>query len=81
MYLNTGGQNVIRAEKPQLVLLISVLSFRGRNLTDLLDTLKPIRVSSELVSQTGRIVGELSGDEPNSRGELSSEERDETESH
>ena len=58
--------------------LVALLHFRGRNLPDLLDTLEPIRVGFELVSQTGGIVGKLSCDEPNSRGELRSEERGKT---
>ena len=64
------------SELRNLNLLVTLL--RGRNLPDLLDTLEPIRVGFELVSQTGGIVGKLSCDEPNPRGELSSEERGKT---
>ena len=71
---------MVRVEEPKLNLhvAVAVLIVRGRFLTDLLDTLEPIRVGSELVSETGGSVGKLSRDEPNTRGELSSEERDKT---
>ena len=67
------------SESIDLDLLVAVLSFWGRHLTDLLHGSQSLRVCSELVSQTGGGgVVRLPCDVPGSSGELSGEQRDQT---
>ena len=68
------------SESIDLDLLVAVLSFWGRHLTDLLHGSQSLRVCCELVSQTGGGGGgvRLPCDEPGSSGELSGEQRDQT---
>ena len=57
------------------VLVVQTHSLRERKLSDLFDRLEALGVSFELVGQTGRFGGELSGHEPNTRSELNRKTR------